>query len=218
MSIIDKVMNPTWHAINVLPERKKLEIARIVVLVGAWRTLIRKFLVNNVLDEIRSIYGRASVSEADCLTSHASLAILRCSGPSLGFSEHDFKIITPVFLKLMVEQLLSSELENADKRDIAPYSTDSEIAKIQFFSSCAKILGIGNINFSQKMASGPAGEQWRNTVDGVSGIATGMQRSSLKPDFSAAILAKAKLLCNEFSTNGQSVIVTFAQKVESLSK
>jgi hypothetical protein len=125
----------------------------------------------------------------------------------MGFAENDFQIITPAFLKSMIEHLLSSELKSIDRREIAPYSTDREIAKIQFFSNCANILGIGDTNFSQKMTAGPAGEGWRYTVKGISGLATGMRRSFLKPDFSAAVLAKAKLVCNEFSANGQSVIV-----------
>jgi hypothetical protein len=136
VSIIDKVINPTWYAISILPEDQKLEVARLVIFVGGWRWTVEKFFVNDLLDEIRSTYGRtASSAEANRLVTHASLAILRCSGPLRGFDKSEFKYISLHSLKMIVELILSIELQTEGEEEIAPYAEDGETAKIQFFWS-----------------------------------------------------------------------------------
>jgi hypothetical protein len=107
MGVIDKIINPTWYEISVLPEDQMLEVARLVLLVGGWRWTVEKFFVNDLLNEISSIYGRtASSAEVNRLVTHSSLAILRCSGPLRGFDENEFNYISLRSLKLIVERLL----------------------------------------------------------------------------------------------------------------
>lgn len=217
MAIFDRFGNPTWYAISVLPEKKKLEIARVIVVVGGWRVSIKTFFIKEFLERIQAIYGRAvSTAEIEIITSHASLAILKCSSSAMSAIEREYKLFSADLLETIFERLLCAELDTIDKRAFAPYSADGEVAKVQFFSNCARLLAIQDINFSQQMTLA-VGEQWRTIVaSGLRGIAKGMQRSALEPDFAETTLAKAKVVCKEFSPNGQAIILAMAEKLKNL--